>query len=245
MRQGGYPIQLIFHSKKNIGDYHDEMTGEHFEEWFRDKLIPNIQPNSLIVMDNASYHSRLDDPVPTKSWTKKKMIEWLVQHNITFPTQALKSEIWSIIQKLNLCPQYVIAKMAQASGNEVVRLPVVHCTLNPIELAWAQVKDHIKANNTLFNLKEVERLAWEGFDVVTPDKWKNLIKHVQDKFEDHYWKVDRIAEYYSIREFVIHVGGESDDEYDNNDDEVLPSDLTLTMIWLLWTSQITCVDFYV
>ena len=80
---------------------------------------------------------------------------------------------------------------------------------------------------------------------VTPDKWKNLIKHVQDKFEDHYWKVDRIAEYYSIREFVIHVGGESDDEYDNNDDEVLPSDLTLTMIWLLWTSQITCVDFYV
>ena len=41
------------------------------------------------------HHSQLDDPVPTKSWTKKKMIEWLEQHNITFPTQAIKSEIWS------------------------------------------------------------------------------------------------------------------------------------------------------
>ena len=94
--------------------------------------------------------------------------------------------------------------MARASGHEVFCLPMAHCTLNPIELAWAQVKDHIKANNTQFNLKEVERLAREGFDVVTPDTWKNLVKHVQDKFEDHYWEMDRIAEYYS--------------------DEVLPSD---------------------
>ena len=38
----------IFQSKKDTGDYHDEMTGEHFEEWFREKLLPNIPPNSLI-----------------------------------------------------------------------------------------------------------------------------------------------------------------------------------------------------
>ena len=50
----------IFQSKKNTGDYHDEMTGEHFEEWFKDKLLQNIPPNSLIAMDNASYYSRID-----------------------------------------------------------------------------------------------------------------------------------------------------------------------------------------
>ena len=43
---------LIFQSKKDTGDYHDEMTGEHFEEWFHEKLLPNIPPNSLIAMDN-------------------------------------------------------------------------------------------------------------------------------------------------------------------------------------------------
>ena len=132
---------LIFHSKKNRGDYHDEMIGEHFEKWFRNKLIPNIQPNSLIVMDNASYHSQLDDPVPTKSWTKKKMTEWLVRHNITFPKQALKSKIWSIIPKLNLCPQYFIHKMAQASGYEVACLPVVHPCLRQCQNGYTKKEE--------------------------------------------------------------------------------------------------------
>ena len=63
---------FIFYSKKNAGDYHDEMTGEHFEEWVRDKLLPNLPPNCLIVMDNASYHSRQSEEVPTKCWTKAK-----------------------------------------------------------------------------------------------------------------------------------------------------------------------------
>ena len=49
---------LVFQSKKATGDYHDEMNSERFEEWFRDQLMPNIQPNTLIVIDNASYHSR-------------------------------------------------------------------------------------------------------------------------------------------------------------------------------------------
>ena len=39
---------------------------------------------------------------------------------------------------------------------------MTHCTVYPIELAWAQVKGHIKANNCAFTLNEVERLMWEG-----------------------------------------------------------------------------------
>ena len=37
---------LMFQSKKATGDYHDEMTSEHFEEWFHDSLMPNIPSNS-------------------------------------------------------------------------------------------------------------------------------------------------------------------------------------------------------
>ena len=32
-------------------------------------------------------------------------------------------------------------------GHEVVRLPVAHCELNFIEMAWSQVKGHVKRNN--------------------------------------------------------------------------------------------------
>ena len=65
---------LVFQSKKVTGDYHDEMTSEHFEEWFHDSLMPNIPANSLIVMDNAPYHCRRLEPVPTMSSRKQIII---------------------------------------------------------------------------------------------------------------------------------------------------------------------------
>ena len=37
---------LVFQSKNATGDYHDEMTSEHFEEWCHDSLKPNIPSNS-------------------------------------------------------------------------------------------------------------------------------------------------------------------------------------------------------
>jgi ornithine carbamoyltransferase len=110
--------------------------------------------------------------------------------------------------------------MADAAGHEVVRLPVAHCTLNPIEMAWAQVKGYIKANNQKFNLREVERLAHEGFDIVTPERWTSLIKHVQDKVEDHYWEVNGLAERYSIREFTIHVRPDDDSSEESSSSDV-------------------------
>ena len=218
---------LIFRSKKNTGDYHDEMTGEHFEEWFEHKLLPNIPPNSLIVMDNASYHSQRLEEVPVKSWTKTKMIEWLEGKGISYPPQALRSEIFSIIQGEGVTPRYVVDEMAHAAGHEVVRLPVAHCTLNPIELAWAQVKGHIKANTRDFNLTEVERLAWDGFKMVTPERWASLVRHVREKVEDHYWHVDGLAEQYSECElaFCDSVSEESSSEGGTVSDSASDSDL--------------------
>ena len=75
------------------------------------------------------------------------MIEWLDGKGIPYPLKALKSEVFSIIQGLNPTPWYVVDEMAQTAGHEVVCLPVAHCTLNLIELAWAQVKGHVKTHN--------------------------------------------------------------------------------------------------
>ena len=104
------------------------MTGEHFDEWFRDKLLPNVPPNSLIVMDNASYHSRLFQEIPTKSWLKTKMIDWLVYYDVPFPNHALKSELFAIKQSQNITRKYIVDEMAKEEGHEVVHLPVAHCT---------------------------------------------------------------------------------------------------------------------
>ena len=84
------------------------MTADHFEEWFATKLLPNVPLNSLIVVDNASYHSRRSDPVPVKSWTKQKMQDWFQAKGIEFPTNALKIEFNSIIHRLKPTPSYVV-----------------------------------------------------------------------------------------------------------------------------------------
>ena len=119
--------------------------------------------------------------IPVQSWTKGRMTEWLDGKGISYPPKALKSEIFSIIQGLCLTPIYAVDEMARDAGHEVVRLPVAHCTLNPIEMAWAQVKGHIKTNTREFNLTEVKRLAQEGFEVVTSERWASLVKHVREK----------------------------------------------------------------
>ena len=92
------PSYFVFQSKKATGDYHDEMTSEHFEEWFHDSLMPNIPANSLIVTDNAPYHSRRLEPVPTISSRKQIMQDWLTACGIEFPENALKRELYTLIK---------------------------------------------------------------------------------------------------------------------------------------------------
>ena len=117
----------MFQSKKATGDYHDEMTSEDFKEWFHDLLKPNIPSNSLIVTDNAPYHSRRLEPVPTMSSRKQIMQDWLTAHGIAFPEHALKQELYALIKASNFTPKYAVDEMAKVEGHEVVQLPPYHC----------------------------------------------------------------------------------------------------------------------
>ncbi len=118
-----------------VGDYHDEITSNRFERWWEEQLLPNIPRNSLIVMDNASYHSRRSEPYPVKSWTKKNMVAWLKQKEIVYPQKCLKKKIWEIVKSHRpIHPEYAVDQVAKSAGHEVVHLPVAHCELNPIEI---------------------------------------------------------------------------------------------------------------
>ena len=57
-------------------------------------LIPNLQSNSLIVMDNAPYHSRMLESAPTMSSRKQQMHDWLTAKGIEYPESALKRELF-------------------------------------------------------------------------------------------------------------------------------------------------------
>ena len=112
-------------------------------------------------MVNASYNSRRVEALPVQSWSKAKLMEWLDEKGIillchgdhqlsgiAYPDKALKKKVWAIAKACKPSQvRYVIDEMAAKHGNntctlcmyiyivghEVVRLPVAHCELNPIQ----------------------------------------------------------------------------------------------------------------
>ncbi|KAB0796612.1 hypothetical protein PPYR_10673, partial [Photinus pyralis] len=86
---------LLFASKSLKEDYHGEMNGDLFKKWLINNLLNNLEEPSLIVIDNAPYHSTLVEKLPTSSWTKGDMVAWLTRRNIPFDSTLFKPELCS------------------------------------------------------------------------------------------------------------------------------------------------------
>ena len=57
--------------KKDSTDYHREMNSHHFERWWENTVLNKLPDQSVVVIDNAKYHSRqTDSEVPTTDWRK-------------------------------------------------------------------------------------------------------------------------------------------------------------------------------
>jgi len=73
------------------------------------------------------------------------------------------------------------------------RLPVKHCSLNPIELAWAGMKRYIQDYNTKFRLSDVERSASEWIAALDRATAQSYFSHAQEH-ELVFRKADAVAE---------------------------------------------------
>jgi hypothetical protein len=110
---------LIFQSKKS-GDYHEEMNSDCFQTWFAEQLLPNIEPSSVIVIDNAPYHSKKIDKVPTTATRKAEIQQWLKDKNIAYEDDLLKAELLQIVRThKHLYGDYVVDQMARQAGHTV------------------------------------------------------------------------------------------------------------------------------
>ncbi|CAF4210355.1 unnamed protein product [Rotaria sordida] len=76
---------------------------------------------------------------------------------------------------------------------EIVRFPVHHCLLNPIEMCWAEPKRSVRDQNTTFKLKDVEKLIWNWFNSCDSTFISNCIDHVQ-VYEENFKKADQYIE---------------------------------------------------
>lgn len=182
---------LIFTSHSKSGDYHGDMNAVNFQKWATEKLLPNIPQNSVVVMDNAAYHSTQIDKKPTMSSLKGHMQEWLKRKDVTFEESARKCDLMTLINQQKVEKQYRIDEIIKAEGHTVLRLPPYHPDLNPIELVWGDIKGELARTAIDSNLEKKKEVLNSLFTNYSAEKWRKCDDHVI-KNEEEYYRTDRV-----------------------------------------------------
>ena len=84
---------LVFRSKTNSTDYHDEMNSKHYMEWMAQQLLPRLEEPTVIILDNASYQNKQKDKPPTSTDKKDDIKTWLDQHHISYSDTRHQEDI--------------------------------------------------------------------------------------------------------------------------------------------------------
>ena len=145
-------------TRADMGDYHKNFDGSVFQDWVRDQLLPSLHEPSLLILDNARYHSTPPEGVPNLVKMKKpQLVELAVRWEAATEADAkgLKREV--LVALLKSRPQYdprsFLEIEASKRGHRVLFTPPYHSDLQPIEFLWAVVKEKVArkhdANTTL------------------------------------------------------------------------------------------------
>jgi hypothetical protein len=89
---------LVFSSTNKSSDYHDSMKAANFKKWLETQLLPQLKVPSIIIMDNAAYHSEVLNRSPTSNWRKGDIQKWLENNNLPYDQTMLKAELLGIVK---------------------------------------------------------------------------------------------------------------------------------------------------
>lgn len=184
---------LFFEPKTNNSDPHYEINSDTFLEWFQN-ILPWLDDQAVIVMDNAPYHSAKQSRCPTATWKKAEIVQWLLDHDIEFEGNLMKVELLHIVKKHKKpFENFVIDEVAAEQNKSVLRLPSNHCRLSPIEHIWSIVEGYIESNNTTFEVNDVKQLLVEGLKLVKVENWEDFEQQTIDE-EQRIWDLDTIID---------------------------------------------------
>ncbi len=185
--------KMVFKSSRKTGDYHGQMNEELFHKWFVEKLLPNIPDNSMIIMDNATYHNTLTDySAPTPACSKERIRSWLESNKIACKDDCLKVELVEILKKIAPEPTYEIDVIARRQGHDIVRTPPYHPELQPIEICWGVLKNEV-ARHCDFTMTNLMLQLESAFEKVTKKTCQKIIKKIR-AVEDTFWEDDERLE---------------------------------------------------
>lgn len=184
---------MCFESKTNSLDYLDEISGDDFRKWFK-SIVSNLDPNSVIVLDNAPCHSVEKEKAPVSYWNKADILAWLDSKGVKIDRPMLRAQLVSKMREVeSLCKSYVIDDIATDAGHTVLRLPHNHYEFNPILLAWAMVRGHIKQHSISNKVDDERQVLETAIERVTAENWQHFIEQTIGE-ENKIWEVDDIMD---------------------------------------------------
>ncbi|KAJ0393496.1 hypothetical protein ATCC90586_008745 [Pythium insidiosum] len=160
-------------------DYHGNFDAELFELWFElwfEELCYNTMMRYGSVrfhMDGVKYHLRNLNPVPTTSWRKDAIQQWLTTHGVEWSANMLKAELLGLAKAQKAPKNYACVHIAANYGHRVLITPPYRPELQPIEIIWAVIKNAVAASpprsmkeiivqlNSLFEEKVTSK-TWVG-----------------------------------------------------------------------------------
>ncbi|XP_066938309.1 uncharacterized protein [Macrobrachium rosenbergii] len=202
---------LCYAARNSSGDYHGEMNAQLFLRWLTMQLLPSLEEPSVLVIDNAPYHSQLTEGThcPNTATKRDDLIRWLERHNIPYPPYAKRPELLSLCKENRPPPQYTVDNTIREWGHEVVRLPPAHPELNAIEQVWGVMKRYVRSSLHRFTRADLMARLEEAKLCATKELWAGAIKR-SEAFEREYWLADNV---HDIMDPVIITLSSEDEEH--------------------------------
>ena len=86
-------------------------------------LCTNVPQGSLIVIDNAPYHSRNDETYPVSKWKKQQYIDWLKSKDIAVPKNFTSRTLDYVQTEKDRYLAKIVESIAKNAGHETLHLP--------------------------------------------------------------------------------------------------------------------------
>lgn len=199
----------MWKASSHSGDYHDNVNTDIFMKWIEEKILPNLEPRSVLVIDNAPYHNLQIDKAPTSKSRKQEYKDWLGKHEIPYSDDMLVPELYKLVvlHKPRFV-RYLLDETVQREGHNILRLPPYHPDLNVIELIWADVKNFVAKRNVSCKFEEMKALAEQKFLSMGAEDWKNKCEHVK-KIENEYASREPVIDNL-IESFIVSLNSDSE-----------------------------------
>lgn len=81
----------------------------------------NISASFVIVLDNASYHNKLINKIPSLSSHKAYIKKWL-RNDISYNEDLIKAELLMLVKIANIKKAYGLVRISTSAGHTIIRL---------------------------------------------------------------------------------------------------------------------------